>query len=82
MFHLRIGVPKDLQQHVRNPRPVRLRPTHSGGSLRTSNRAEAGTRAHEIIADWQRRFEALGAKNKPAPFVTLSRQFASAVQNI
>ncbi|RSK54289.1 hypothetical protein DF122_37235 [Burkholderia pseudomallei] len=58
VFHLRIGVPKDLQQHFRNPKTGKPKADAFRASLRTSNRAEAGTRAHEIIAEWQRRFTA------------------------
>lgn len=84
MFHLRIGVPKDLQQHFRNPKTGKPRADAFRASLRTSNRIEACTRAHEIIAEWQRRFEALRAKTEPAPFVTLTpalaQQFKEAVR--
>ncbi|WP_431822128.1 DUF6538 domain-containing protein [Burkholderia sp. F1] len=51
VFHLRIGVPKDLQQHFRNPNTGKPKVDAFRASLRTSNRAEAGTRAHEIIAE-------------------------------
>ncbi|NRE33570.1 integrase [Burkholderia pseudomallei] len=85
VFHLRIGVPKDLQQHFRNPKTGKPKADAFRASLRTSNRAEAGTRAHEIIAEWQRRFEALRAKDKPAPVVTLTpaliAQFAANIRH-
>jgi hypothetical protein len=69
VFQLRIGVPKDLQQHFRNPKTGKPKADAFRASLRTSNRAEAGTRAHEIIAEWQRKFDALRAKDQPAPIV-------------
>ncbi len=85
VFHLRIGVPKDLQQHFRNPKTGKPKADAFRASLRTSNRAEAGTRAHEIIAEWQRRFEALRTKNKPAPIVALTpaliAQFAANIRH-
>ncbi|KVP68774.1 DUF6538 domain-containing protein [Burkholderia ubonensis] len=77
VFHLRIGVPKDLQQHFRNPKTGKPKADAFRASLRTSNRAEAGTRAHEIIAEWQRRFEVLRARDKPAPVVALTPQLAA-----
>ncbi|KVP53633.1 hypothetical protein WJ91_24845 [Burkholderia ubonensis] len=77
VFHLRIGVPKDLQQHFRNPKTGKPKADAFRASLRTSNRAEAGTRAHEIIAEWQRRFEVLRAKDKPAPVVALTPPLAA-----
>lgn len=71
-YHLRIGVPDDVRH---------LWPRRADGSdavdayrasLRTSDRNEAATKAHEIIADYRRQFDDLRANAKPAPLTPIT----------
>ncbi|WP_373379927.1 tyrosine-type recombinase/integrase [Cupriavidus nantongensis] len=66
IFHLRIGVPKDIRH---------LWPSQSNGkpatdayraSLGTADRNEAAARAHAIIAEYRRKFEEMRADSRPA----------------
>lgn len=72
IFQLRIGVPKDLQQHFRDPKTGKPKTDAYRKSLETSDRDEAITRALRIIAEYRERFQALRDKSRPAPFVALT----------
>ncbi|MBK1822194.1 DUF6538 domain-containing protein [Burkholderia orbicola] len=82
VFHLRIGVPKDLQQHFRNPKTGKPKGDAYRASLRTSNRAEAITKALKLIAEYRDRFDALRAKAAPAPFVTLTSALVRQIADV
>ncbi|WP_174921097.1 DUF6538 domain-containing protein [Burkholderia metallica] len=82
VFHLRIGVPKDLQQHFRNPKTGKPRADAYRASLRTSNRDEAITKALKLIAEYRDRFDALRAKAAPAPFVTLTSALVRQIADV
>ncbi|KVR77742.1 hypothetical protein WK24_02880 [Burkholderia vietnamiensis] len=82
MFHLRIGVPKDLQQHFRNPKTGKPKADAYRASLRTSNRDEAITKAFKLIAEYRDRFDALRAKAAPAPFVTLTSALVRQIADV
>ncbi|WP_199031443.1 tyrosine-type recombinase/integrase [Ralstonia sp. ASV6] len=64
-YHLRIGVPDD----IRHLWPHRSNGSHAidafRASLRTSDRNEAATRAHRIIAEFRERFDALRREAAP-----------------
>ncbi|MDR6498711.1 hypothetical protein J2785_001856 [Burkholderia ambifaria] len=82
VFHLRIGVPKDLQQHFRNPKTGKPKADAYRASLRTSNRDEAITKALKLIAEYRDRFDALRAKAAPAPFVTLTSALVRQIADV
>ncbi|QRR09915.1 hypothetical protein FPJ27_27250 [Burkholderia sp. MS455] len=82
VFHLRIGVPKDLQQHFRNPKTGKPKADAYRASLRTSNRDEAITKALKLIVEYRDRFDALRAKAAPAPFVTLTSALVRQIADV
>jgi hypothetical protein len=64
-FHLRIGVPKDLQPHW--PPQPNGKPAKNAfrGSLNTRDRADAIARAHALIAEHHIKFASLRDRNRP-----------------
>ena len=86
IYHLRIGIPKEIQHLF--PRTKGGKPATDAfrGSLGTANRAEAITIAHRLIAEHRAKFQALEDSTRPAPFVPLSEELeayiAQAVENL
>ncbi|WP_330910057.1 DUF6538 domain-containing protein [Burkholderia sp. ISTR5] len=78
IWHLRIGVPKDLQQFYRDPRTGKAQPNAYRASLGTSDRSEAITRALRIIAEHREHFALLRAKAAPERPVTLTPALSQA----
>lgn len=82
VYQLRIGVPKELQHLTcyRDAKTGKPRSDAFRGSLRTSSRDEAVTRALKLLAEYRDRFALQRASNSPPPLVVmtseLARQFA------
>lgn len=65
IFHLRIGVPEDVQPHW--PRQPNGKPATDAfrKSLRTHDRAEAITKTHALLAQYQEQFASLRERSRP-----------------
>lgn len=83
VYHLRVGVPKDIQHLWERQANDKLATDAYRASLKTSDRNEAASRAHAIIAEQQRRFETLRAGSRPtAPTPVTNELVAYIVQKI
>ncbi|WP_223997580.1 tyrosine-type recombinase/integrase [Burkholderia gladioli] len=74
VYQLRIGVPKELQHLTcyRDPTTGKPRADAFRGSLRTTSRDEAITKALKLLAEYRDRFDAQRAASAPPPFVKLT----------
>jgi hypothetical protein len=86
IYHLRIGIPKEIRHLFPRTKGGKLATDAFRGSLGTANRAEAITIAHRLIAEHRAKFQALEDSTRPAPFVPLSEELAAyiaqAVENL
>lgn len=72
VYHLRIGVPTEVQNLWPRQRNGKLAVDAYRASLRTSDRSEAAAKAHAIIAEYQRRFAKLIADKQPMPYTPIT----------
>ncbi|MFM0513316.1 DUF6538 domain-containing protein [Paraburkholderia sp. RL17-373-BIF-A] len=77
VFHLRIGVPKEVQPVWPRQKNGKLAVDAYRASLKTSNRNEAAVKAHAIIAEYQRQFAKLLADAQPAPFTPITDELVA-----
>lgn len=86
IYHLRIGIPKEIRHLFPRTKGGKLASDAFRGSLGTANRAEAITIAHRLIAEHRTKFQALADSTRPAPFVPLTAELeasiARAIENL
>jgi hypothetical protein len=87
VYQLRIGVPKELQHLTcyRDAKTGKPKSDAFRGSLRTTSREEAITKALKLLAEYRDQFALQRAENAPPPYVALTPdlalQFANAVRH-
>jgi len=74
IYHLRIGIPKDLQHLFPRTKGGKLATDAYRASLKTRNRAEAITMAHRLIAEYRTHFQELEDRTRPPRIVPLSEE--------
>ncbi|MBY0235220.1 MAG: tyrosine-type recombinase/integrase [Burkholderiaceae bacterium] len=65
IFHLRIGVPEDVQPYWPQQSNGKMAVDAYRKSLKTRDRSDAVTQAHTLIAEYQRKFAALRDQHRP-----------------
>ncbi|KVD79292.1 hypothetical protein WI89_29210 [Burkholderia ubonensis] len=84
VYHLRIGIPDKVRHLWPRLKNGNLATNAFRASLKTSDRAEAITLAHKLIAEYRTKFQALEDAARPAPFVALTpalaQQFVDALR--
>jgi integrase len=79
VYHLRIGIPKGITHLWPRLKNGKQATDAFRESLKTSDRAEAITLAHKLIAEHRAKFRALEDSAKPAPFVPLTPELEAYV---